>query len=86
MKPSPIPRWTPAPNQLAHYLRSLGVLPGSRVALRLDRSPDLIVALLAILKAGAAYVPLDKAWPSERLSFVLRESFRWRPRLTLRRR
>ncbi|QSQ16101.1 non-ribosomal peptide synthase/polyketide synthase [Myxococcus landrumensis] len=61
-------------NQLAHYLRSLGVLPGSRVALRLDRSPDLIVALLAILKAGAAYVPLDKAWPSERLSFVLRES------------
>ncbi|AGC44899.1 non-ribosomal peptide synthetase [Myxococcus stipitatus DSM 14675] len=61
-------------NQLAHYLRSLGVLPGSRVALRLDRSPDLIVSLLAILKAGAAYVPLDKAWPSERLSFVLRES------------
>ncbi|NVJ28820.1 AMP-binding protein, partial [Myxococcus sp. AM011] len=47
-------------NQLAHYLRSLGVLPGSRVAVRLDRSADLIVSLLAILKAGAAYVPLDK--------------------------
>ncbi|WP_163871146.1 condensation domain-containing protein, partial [Myxococcus eversor] len=61
-------------NQLAHYLRSLGVLPGSRVAVRLDRSADLIIALLAILKAGAAYVPLDKAWPSERLAFVLRES------------
>ncbi|NVJ28107.1 amino acid adenylation domain-containing protein, partial [Myxococcus sp. AM011] len=61
-------------NQLAHYLRSLGVLPGSRVAVRLDRSADLIVSLLAILKAGAAYVPLDKAWPSERLAFVLRES------------
>ncbi|WP_228557470.1 condensation domain-containing protein, partial [Myxococcus sp. AB025B] len=61
-------------NQLAHHLRALGVLPGSRVAVRLDRSADLIVSLLAILKAGAAYVPLDKAWPSERLSFVLRES------------
>ncbi|NVJ22885.1 amino acid adenylation domain-containing protein, partial [Myxococcus sp. AM011] len=61
-------------NQLAHYLRSLGVLPGSRVAVRLDRSADLIVSLLAILKVGAAYVPLDKAWPSERLAFVLRES------------
>ncbi|MCP3065857.1 amino acid adenylation domain-containing protein, partial [Myxococcus sp. K38C18041901] len=61
-------------NQLAHHLRALGVLPGSRVAVRLDRSADLIVSLLAVLKAGAAYVPLDKAWPSERLSFVLRES------------
>ncbi|SEU42919.1 Non-ribosomal peptide synthetase component F, partial [Myxococcus fulvus] len=61
-------------NQLAHHLRALGVLPGSRVAVRLDRSADLIVSLLAILKAGASYVPLDKAWPSERLSFVLRES------------
>ncbi|NTX41730.1 AMP-binding protein, partial [Myxococcus sp. CA033] len=61
-------------NQLAHYLRTLGVLPGSRVAVRLDRSADLIVSLLAILKAGASYVPLDKAWPSDRLAFVLRES------------
>ncbi|NTX09111.1 amino acid adenylation domain-containing protein, partial [Myxococcus sp. CA040A] len=61
-------------NQLAHYLRTLDVLPGSRVAVRLDRSADLIVSLLAILKAGASYVPLDKAWPSDRLAFVLRES------------
>ncbi|MFP2934097.1 condensation domain-containing protein, partial [Pyxidicoccus sp. 3LG] len=61
-------------NQLAHYLRGLGVQVGSRVAVRLERSLDLVVGLLAILKAGAAYVPLDKGWPIERVTFVLRQS------------
>ncbi|HVR07952.1 MAG TPA: amino acid adenylation domain-containing protein, partial [Thermoanaerobaculia bacterium] len=58
-------------NQLAHRLRSLGAGPESRVAVALDRSPELIVAMLAIWKAGAAYVPLDTAYPGERLAAML---------------
>jgi amino acid adenylation domain-containing protein len=58
-------------NQLAHYLDTLGVKPDDRVALCLERGFSMIVALLAILKAGAAYVPLDPAYPAERLHFML---------------
>jgi amino acid adenylation domain-containing protein len=58
-------------NQLAHYLRSLGVGPDVLVAICLHRSVELIVGLLGILKAGGAYLPLDPAYPQERLSFML---------------
>ncbi|HEX6290915.1 MAG TPA: condensation domain-containing protein, partial [Herpetosiphonaceae bacterium] len=58
-------------NQLAHHLCSLGIGPERRVAVCLDRSLDLVVALLAVLKAGGAYVPLDPATPAERLAFIL---------------
>ena len=61
-------------NRLAHHLRSLGVEPYSRVALCIGRSPDMVVALLGILKAGAAYVPLDPTHPAERLSFILEDA------------
>ena len=61
-------------NQLAHYLRSLGVRPDQRVALCMERSPEMVVGLLGILKAGAGYVPLDPAYPVERLSYMLRDS------------
>ena len=57
-------------NQLAHYLTTLGVKPEVTVGIFLDRSIDLIVATLAILKAGGVYVPLDPAYPSERLAFM----------------
>ncbi|MBV9791688.1 MAG: amino acid adenylation domain-containing protein, partial [Chloroflexi bacterium] len=61
-------------NQLAHYLRSLGVGPERRVGVCLERSPDLVVALLGILKAGGAYVPLDPAYPQERLAFMVEDA------------
>jgi amino acid adenylation domain-containing protein len=61
-------------NRLAHSLRRLGVEPGTRAAILLERSLDLVVAQLAILKCGAAYVPLDPAFPSERICFMVRDS------------
>ncbi len=61
-------------NQLAHYLRELGVGPDQRVAICMERSVEMIVALLAVLKAGGAYVPLDPTYPSERIAFVLQDS------------
>ena len=60
-------------NRLAEYLRREGVRVGSRVALCMDRSPEMIIGMLAILKAGGAYVPLDPAYPAERLAFLLNE-------------
>ncbi len=57
-------------NQLARYLRRLGVGPEARVGICLERSADLVVALLGILKAGAAYVPLDPTYPHERLAWM----------------
>jgi len=61
-------------NQLAHYLRSLGAGPETVVALAVERSPEMIIGLLGILKAGAAYLPLDPAYPPDRLAFMLADS------------
>jgi amino acid adenylation domain-containing protein len=61
-------------NQLAHYLRGLGTRPGDRVVTLLERSIDLVVAELAILKCGAAYVPIDPAFPGERKQFIVTDS------------
>ncbi|MCC8379600.1 non-ribosomal peptide synthetase [Xenorhabdus sp. PB30.3] len=58
-------------NQLAHYLIALGVRPDDRVAVCLERSPEMVVGILAILKAGGAYLPLDPAYPAERLAYML---------------
>jgi len=61
-------------NRLAHHLRSLGVGPDVRVGICVERSPELVVGLLAVLKAGGAYVPLDPAYPAERLRYMLADS------------
>ena len=58
-------------NQLAHYLQNLGAGPEMRVALCMDRGPEMIIGLLAVLKAGGAYLPLDANYPTERLTFML---------------
>ncbi len=61
-------------NRLAHHLQKLGVAPGTIVAVCLDRSVEMIVALLGILKAGGAYLPLDSSHPKERLALMLAEA------------
>jgi amino acid adenylation domain-containing protein len=61
-------------NQLAHHLQTLGVGPEVRVALCVERSLEMVIALLAILKAGGAYVPLDPTYPRERLAFMLEDA------------
>ncbi len=63
-----------ASNRLAHELWRRGVVPGSRVAIFLDRSPEMMVALLAVLKSGCAYIPLDPAYPIERLQHIFENS------------
>lgn len=59
---------------LAIRLRDSGVGPGSLVAVLAERSPELVIAILAVFKAGAAYVPLDPAYPRDRLAFMLEDS------------
>ncbi len=61
-------------NQVAHYLQALGVGPEVKVGLCMERSLLMVVGLLAILKAGGAYLPLDPAYPQERLAFMLEDS------------
>ncbi|MBK5540913.1 non-ribosomal peptide synthase/polyketide synthase [Pseudomonas sp. TH07] len=61
-------------NQLAHQLLALGVQPDDRVAISVRRGPDMLLGLLAILKAGAAYVPIDPALPDERQHYLLQDS------------
>ena len=60
--------------ELARYLRSLGVRRGAKVAICIESSTDMVVGLLAILKAGAAYVPIDPNYPEERISFMLADT------------
>lgn len=61
-------------DQLARTLCSLGVGPGSRVAVYMERSTDLVAALLGTLKAGGAYVPVDISYPAERIAYMLSDS------------
>ncbi|MCL1464883.1 non-ribosomal peptide synthetase [Argonema galeatum] len=61
-------------NQLAHYLQSLGVKPEVLVGLCVERSPEMIVGLLGILKAGGVYVPLDPTYPTERLNYMVSDA------------
>ncbi|MGA9769788.1 MAG: amino acid adenylation domain-containing protein, partial [Blastocatellia bacterium] len=61
-------------NQLANYLRTLGVGPEVRAGISLERSVEMIVGLLGILKAGGAYIPLDPTYPKTRLAFMLEDS------------
>ena len=76
-------------NQLAHYLRKLGVGPEVLVGICVERSLEMIVALLGVLKAGGAYVPVEPTYPSKRVTFMLEDSKvsllvtqeHWAPRL-----
>ncbi|WP_460200814.1 class I SAM-dependent methyltransferase [Scytonema sp. NUACC21] len=61
-------------NQLAHYLKTLGVKPEVLVGICIQRSLEMLVGLLAILKAGGAYLPLDPAYPKERLALMLKDA------------
>ncbi|HLQ37998.1 MAG TPA: condensation domain-containing protein, partial [Planctomycetota bacterium] len=61
-------------NRLAQHLQSLGVGPETVVGLCVERSPEMVVGLLGILKAGGAYLPLDPAYPRERLAFMLEDA------------
>ena len=61
-------------NQLAHYLRKQGIGADSLVGLCLERSVEMVIAMLAVLKAGGAYVPLDPSYPQERLAFMLADT------------
>jgi amino acid adenylation domain-containing protein len=61
-------------NRIAHRLIERGVRPEARVGLAVERSADLVVAILAILKAGAGYVPLDPSYPHDRLAYMTRDS------------
>jgi amino acid adenylation domain-containing protein/thioester reductase-like protein len=61
-------------NQLAHYLRKLGIKPETLVGICVERSLEMIIGILGIIKAGGAYVPLDPTYPEERLNFMLQDA------------
>jgi amino acid adenylation domain-containing protein len=61
-------------NQVAHRLRAFGVAPDERVAILLERSVEMVIAILGVLKAGGAYVPLDPHYPRERIAFMLEDA------------
>ncbi|WP_346400875.1 AMP-binding protein, partial [Pseudomonas syringae] len=61
-------------NQLAHHLIDIGAKPDSRVAICAERSESMVIGLLAILKAGSSYVPLDPAYPADRIAHILQDS------------
>ncbi|HSE19187.1 MAG TPA: amino acid adenylation domain-containing protein, partial [Pyrinomonadaceae bacterium] len=61
-------------NQLAHFLRGLGLKRGTTVGICLERGPSMVTGLLGILKAGAAYLPLDPEYPKERIAFMLADA------------
>ncbi|MDO6435714.1 amino acid adenylation domain-containing protein [Flavitalea sp. BT771] len=68
-------------NQLADYLiKEQNVIPGDIVAVQLPRTVEMIVGLIGVIKAGAAFLPIDPAWPEKRLSYILKDSH---PRLVL---
>ncbi|HLF78080.1 MAG TPA: MupA/Atu3671 family FMN-dependent luciferase-like monooxygenase [Dehalococcoidia bacterium] len=61
-------------NRLARRLMALGVGPEQLVGISTDRSPDMVIAMLAVLKAGGGYLPLDSAYPADRLNFIAEDS------------
>ncbi len=60
-------------NQLAHYLRTRGVGPGTLVGVYLEQSIELVYSIMAILKAGGAYVPMDPDYPADRIEFMIND-------------
>ena len=61
-------------NQLAHYLRKLGVKPDDLIGVCMERSVEMVVALLGVLKTGGAYVPLEPEYPVERLRYMIKDA------------
>jgi amino acid adenylation domain-containing protein len=61
-------------NQVAHYLKGLGVGPDVLVGLFLERSPEIVIGILGILKAGGAYLPIDPVYPNDRLAFMIEDA------------
>ncbi|MBA3824862.1 MAG: amino acid adenylation domain-containing protein, partial [Ktedonobacterales bacterium] len=61
-------------NQMGHYLQQMGIAPEMRVAVCLDRTPDAMITLLGVLKAGGVYLPIDPACPPERLTYLLTDA------------
>ena len=61
-------------NKLAHFLQEQGMNPEEKVAIMLPRSPEVYIAMLGVLKAGGAYIPLDSELPGERVDFILNDS------------
>lgn len=61
-------------NQLAHYLRAIGVQTGTMVAISVERSLEMMIGILGILKAGGVYVPIDPSYPNERIQYILEDT------------